>query len=121
MPATLRRGAALLVCIFVMAMTAAVVVAVVDSMTLEMTALRHTTNYERASYLAGAAVYHALAELEADTAWRAGVPNTEFPVGSGNSYLATVVDGAAGTVVVTGNGTAGGVTRKLELTVELGG
>jgi hypothetical protein len=113
------RGAALLVCIFVMAMCTAVVVAVLETEMLQMTAVRHTLSYESALYLAGAGAHHALAELEADPAWRTGIPPTEFPSGSGNTYSVTVVDGGSG-VIVTGVGIAGGVTRKVQLTVETG-
>jgi hypothetical protein len=114
------RGAALLVCIFVMAMCTAVVVAVLETEMLQMTAVRHTRSYEKALYLAGAGAHHALAELEADSTWRTGIPNTEFPAGSGDTYSATAADGGGGMVIVTGVGTAGGVTRKVQLTVETG-
>ena len=114
-----RRGAALLVCIFVMAMTAAVVIAVLDTQMIQMTALRHTIDYERALYLAGAGVHAALAELEADSTWRTGIASTEFPAGSGATYSATVADDGSGMVIITGMGVAGGVTRKLQVTVEI--
>ncbi len=114
-----RRGAALLVSIFVMCMTTLIAVAVLESERTQLTALRHTISYERALYLAGAGVHHALAELEVDTAWRTGVPSTEFPVGSGSTYSATVVDGVGGEVIITGIGVSGGVTRKVQVTVEV--
>jgi hypothetical protein len=85
-----------------------------------MTAVRHTLSYERALYLAGAGAHHALAELEADSTWRTGIPSIEFPAGSGSTYSATAVDAGAGVVIVTGIGTTGGVTRKVQLTVETG-
>jgi Tfp pilus assembly protein PilX len=113
-----HRGAALLVCIFVMVIVTAVVVAVLETQMIQMTALRHTIGHEQAQYLAGAGAHHALAELEAAPGWRTGIPATEFPAGSGATYSATAVDGGSGTVIVTGIGTADGVTRKVEVTVE---
>lgn len=116
-----RRGAALLVCLFIVTVTAALVIGAWDRQTYQMTALRNTVCYEQALYLAGAGVHHALAELEADPAWRTGVPLTQFPTGSGNTYSATVVDSTGNTVVVTGTGTVAGVTRTLSATVDVGG
>jgi hypothetical protein len=101
-------------------MTTLVVVSILDTQMLQMTVVRNTGDYERANYLAGAAVNHACAELEASTAWRTGIPSTQFPSGSGYTYSATVVDGAANQVIVTGVGTAGSFTRTLQVTVDLG-
>lgn len=112
---------ALLVCLFVVAVASALVVGILDTCAAQYGAARNSTNYEAAQYLAGAAVQHALAELEQDNAWTTGIPATEFPSGSGRTYSASVVAGAGNTVVVTGSGTAGPVTRKLEVTVSLGG
>ncbi len=114
-----RCGAALLICLFVMALTTALVVSILDGLTLQMTASRNTVYYEQALYLAGAAAHHALAELENNPNWRTGIPSTEFPSGSGNTYSATVGNGITGQVIVTTTGTAGSVTRKLQVTIEL--
>ena len=112
---------ALLVCLFVVAVTSALLVGVLDTCTTQYSAIRNTTDYDAAQYLAGAAVHHALAELELDASWVAGIPSTEFPPGSGRAYSATVAAGVGGTVVVTGVGTAGTTTRRLEATVSIGG
>ena len=114
-----RRGAALLVCLFVMMITTVFVVSLLDVETTEMAASRNTVSYEQALYLAGAAAHHALAELEANPNWRAGIAATEFPAGSGNSYSATIVGGVVGEVVITATGTAGTVTRRLKVRVQL--
>jgi len=114
-----RRGAALLVCIFVVALTATIVVSMLEIETTEMAASRNTVYYEQALYAAGAAAHHALAELAADPSWRAGIATTEFPAGSGNTYSATIVNGVSGQVVITAVGTASGVTRRLQVTVQL--
>ena len=114
-----RSGAALLVCIFVVTLTTMLVMSMLEIQTTETAALRNTADYERALYLAGAAAHHALAELEADSSWRDGISLTEYPAGSGFTYSATILDGAPGQVVISGFGTAGAVTRKVDVTVEL--
>ena len=116
-----HRGMALLVCLFVVAVTSSLLVGVLDTCTTQYSAVRNTTDYDAAQYLAGAAVNHALAELELNPTWTTGIPSTEFPVASGRTYSATVAAGAGTTVVVTGVGTAGSTTRRLEVTVSIGG
>jgi len=101
-----------------MTVTAAVVATVLDTEMLQMTALRRTIDYERATYLAGAGVNEALMNLESNPSWRTGISSTELPTGSGNTYSATAVDVAGGNVVVTGTGVAGSVTRRLQVTVQ---
>ncbi len=113
-----RRATALLVCIFVMSITTLLVVSMIDTQTLQMTALRHTQQYERSLYLAGAAVHHALAQLEDDPDLSVpfGVGPIEFPAGSESTYQAQVV--AVGSdLVVTGTGTSGSITRYVQVTV----
>jgi type II secretory pathway component PulK len=112
---------ALLVCLFVVGIITSLLVGVLDTCTAQYGAVRNTTDYDAAQYLAGAAVNHALAQLEADASWTAGISSTEFPVGSGRTYSATVAAGSGSTVIVTGVGTAGGITRRLDVTVSFGG
>jgi hypothetical protein len=89
------------------------------SVTSQMAAQRNTVNYEKALYLAGAGVHHAIAELEADASWTDGVPNT--PSSGSVYYSATVAPQGDGSVVITGVGVAGDVLRKLEVTVDFNG
>ncbi len=116
-----QQGMALLVCLFVVAVASALVVGILDTCAMQYGAARNSTDYEAAQYLAGAAVQHALAELEQDASWTTGLPATQFPMGSARTYSASVVPGAGSTVIVTGLGTAGTVTRRIEVTVSLGG
>ena len=116
-----RRGAALMTAIFIMAVTTVIVVGILDTEVLEYSALRNTMNFDRARYLAAAGIYHSLAELERDITWRDGFTNVEFPSGSGNRYSTTVADGPSGTIIVTSTGTAGDFTRRLQVTVKMGG
>lgn len=113
-----RRATALLVCIFVMSITTLIVVSMIDTQTLQMKALRHTQEYERALYLAGAAVHHAMAQLEDDPmlAPPFDIGPIEFPAGSGNTYEAQVV-AAGADLVITGTGVSGNITRYVQVTV----
>jgi membrane-associated protease RseP (regulator of RpoE activity) len=88
---------------------------------VSLKAVRNTTDYEVALYLAGAAVHHALAEVEQNPTWTTGIPATEFPAGSGRTYSATIAAGLDNTIIVTGVGTAGATTRRLEVTVSTQG
>jgi hypothetical protein len=106
------------VCIFVMAISTALVVAMLETEMLQMTALRHTREYERALFLAGAGAHHALAELEIDNNWRTGIPSTQFPAGGSDAYSATVIDDVSGDIIVTATGTAGGVARTVQVTIQ---
>jgi len=114
-----RRGAALLICLLIVSATGLMVISMVEAEAYQFSALRNTIAYERANYLAAAAVNHSLAELEQDVSWRTGISSTEFPSGTGDTYSATAVDGAGKQVVVTGTGTADGVTRTLQITVQV--
>ncbi len=116
-----RRAAAWMTTLFVMATTVMLVVAALDTETLQFATLRNTLDYDRARYLAEAGIQHALAELEQDINWRTGVTDVEFPVGSGNTYTATAADGPEGTVIVTATGRAGSFQRRLEVQVKQGG
>ena len=120
-----RRGAALMLAIFVMTVTSVLVISIVDTQMLQFSALRNTMDYDRARYLAEAGVAHALGVLEQDwdstTLRTTGIPTTEFPASSGNTYSATVTDGANGTVIVSSSGIAGPYTRSLQITVKMGG
>lgn len=113
-----RRATALLVCIFVMAITTVIVVSMIDAQTLQMTALRNTREYEQALYLAGAAAHHAIAQVENDPTLTPpfSIGPVEFPLGSGDSYQADIVV-ASSDLVITGSGTSGNVTRYLQVTI----
>ena len=114
-----RRGMALMLALLVMVVTSTILVATLDTTTLQFTAHRNTLAWDRARYLAESGGQHALAELEADSQWRTAIPATEFPAGSGNTYTVSVVDGADGEILVTSTGVSGGVSRKVEITIEV--
>lgn len=112
-----RRGAALVICMFFIFIVTTLVVAILDTETVELSAVRNSIDYERALYLANAGVHAAAAELEAVATWRGTVASGSFP--SDDSYTATAVDGANHTVTVTAQGSSGGVIRTVAAVIEL--
>jgi Tfp pilus assembly protein PilX len=112
-----RRGAALMICMFVVFIITILTVNVLDTETLELSALRNSINYDKALHLANAGVHHAAAELETSSTWRGTVSEGAYP--ANNTYTATAVDGANNTVVITARGAAGDVIRTVTATIEL--
>jgi len=113
-----RRGVALLLCLFVLAIVTVWITNMLDSATVYQSALRNAIEYEQAVYLANAGVHHTVAELEKDKAWRGVATAGGYP--ANGSYTATVVDGAvSGTVEITAAGVAGETTRRLRATVQV--
>ena len=116
-----RRGAALLAAMFVMSAVSMIVIGILQTETVQFAALRNTIDYDRARYLAEAGMNHCLSKLETDITWRGTIRRTQFPSGSGEFYQASAVDGANGTVVITGIGEVGDFTRTVQVTVKQGG
>jgi Tfp pilus assembly protein PilX len=112
-----RRGAALVFCMFILTMITLMVVNVLDTTTLELSALRNSMDYERALYLANAGVHQVAATIEATPTWRGTVTDGVYP--ADNTYTATAVDGPNSTVIVTSSGVAGDVIRHLQAIIEL--
>jgi catechol-2,3-dioxygenase len=105
-----------LLCLFVLSIVTVWTVNIYESATIYQSALRNTTEYEQALYLANGGVHHAVAELENSLAWRGTVSAGSYP--ASGSYSATAADGATpGTVDITSTGIAGGATRRLQATV----
>lgn len=106
-----------MICMFFIFLVTTLVVNVLDTMTVETSALRNSMDYERALYLANAGVHAAAAELEADVAWRGTLVDGAYP--ADDAYSATAVDGDAGQVVVTSRGVSGSITRTVVATLQL--
>ncbi len=120
-----RRGVALMMALFVMVVCSMIVITILDTQTLQFSALRNTMEYDRARYLAESGVQHALAFLEEDYDLigidKYDIPWTNAP-DSDNQYMADLSEGAAlGTVVIAAQGRSGSFTRRLEITVKMGG
>lgn len=121
-----RSATALMMALFIMSVSSATVIYILDTETVQYAAHRNMMAYDRARYLAEAGLQHALAELDADFTWRVGIPTTEFPSGSGNTYSASVTEGTGGTLIVSAEGStpvsaSRSMQRRLEITVKQGG
>lgn len=116
-----RQGFALLLVLIVIVLTSMLLVGIGNGLTTQFAAYRNTADYDHAQYLAGAGVHHAAAMLEEDATWRGTLSNIELPPGSGNRYTVTAVDGDPGKVLVTSQGDAGSVTRRLECVISTSG
>ena len=112
---------ALLLAIFVMTVAGTLAIAMADTQMMRYAALRNTRDWDHARYLAEAGLNHAFAELEKNIDWRDGIADTEFPVGSGYHYSASLVDSAKGTVTINALGKVGSFQRSLTATVKHGG
>jgi Tfp pilus assembly protein PilX len=125
-PPRRRRGTAFMLALFVTAVSSMVVVAMLDTQTLQYAALRNTIDFDRARYLAEAGICHALSILEQDFSVGEetgfSIAATEFPAGSGHQYTASVGPVLSdGTRTISATGTAGGFTRSLQTQVKMGG
>ncbi len=107
----------MLVCLFIIFVVTVLTVNVLDTETLELSAMRNAVDYERALALANAGVHHAAAELETSPSWRGTVADGAYP--ADDTYSATAVTSANNTVTVTSHGVAGAVVRTIAATIEL--
>lgn len=112
-----RDGAALLFVIFMISIVTLMVVNVLDTTTLELSALRNSLDYEKALYLCNAGVHEVAAQLEFDKTWRGTITDGDYP--TDNTFEVTAVDGPNSTVTVTSVGVAGDVTRTVQAIIEL--
>lgn len=112
-----RKAAALLFTMFILTIVVLMVVNVLDTTTLELSALRNGMDYDRSLYLANAGIYEVAAQLEMDINWRGTITNGSYP--DDDSYEAIAVDGVNATVEVTSTGVAGDISRTIEATIEL--
>ena len=90
-----------------------------DITTTEMAIMRNSLDLNKALYVAGAGIEHALAELRAETSWRAGfpAPGVTFPPGATSHYVVTVTEGGDGEIIVTSTGTVGGLSKTVRATI----
>ncbi|TWT35497.1 hypothetical protein KOR34_03890 [Posidoniimonas corsicana] len=111
-----RKGAALLVVIFVVFMVSSLVLNMLTTETQQSAVARNVRDYERALYLANAGVHHACALLAEDDAYRGTITDGAYP--ADDTYSATVADGVDGQVDVVSVGVAGEAARTVEATIE---
>lgn len=114
-----RRGAALLIALFIMALTAPLVAMMLDSHTTQIRCVHNHIEGNAALYVAEAGVQDAIAELLADPSWRTGFANKPFPTDLGHTYTVAVTDDGGEVVVTSTATTTGGYTKTV--TVRLSG
>jgi hypothetical protein len=106
-----------MICMFIIFMVTLLVVNILDSLTVELSALRNSIDYERALYLANAGVHAVAAELELDPTWRSTLIDGAYP--GNDTYSATAVSGPSGTAIVTSRGVSGSITRTITASFQL--
>lgn len=111
-----RRGAALLLCMFFICVVTLMALNIYTSITLEMSALRNTIDYDRALFLANAGVHQVAAQIEAAPTWTGTITDGSYP--ADDTYTASAVSGSNNTVVVTARGVSGGISRTVTATLE---
>ena len=114
-----RRGAALLMCLFVLMVVSSLLVNLLDTEMLQLAETRNTIEYEQALYWSNAGVHHACAELLQDSAWRGTLnQGTLPPAANPAGYSVTVSDDPGGVLVVS-TGYSGLGARTVEAVVSL--
>lgn len=115
-----RRGAALLMCLFMVFMISSLVLNIVGTETLQFAATRNTIEYDQALYWANAGVHHAATELMLDPAWLSVLNEGTLPPATpAAGYSVTSALDGAGDVVITSTGYSGAGRRTVQATIEL--
>lgn len=84
-----RRGAILLMTVFIIALGAALIIGFLQVSTTDLQIVRNTQYSTRALYIADAGIEDALYELDQSSLWNAGFSNKSF---AGDSYTVTIVN-----------------------------
>ena len=98
----IRRGTALILAIFIIALLAAVVMGMLQINTEEIQVMRNQICAAEALATAEAGLNDAFAEIRADISWNAGFTDKAF---NGGSYTVTV-GGAPPNLMITSSGTS---------------
>jgi len=102
---------------FIIAFMTLMVINVLDTTTLELSALRNSMDYQRALFLANAGVHEVAAQLEATSTWTGSITDGAYP--ADDTYEAIAISGGNYTVSVTSVGVAGEITRTVQAIIEL--
>ncbi len=95
-----RRASALLIVLFLVAVTAPLVCMLLETHTSAIRCTHNSIEGTTALYIAEAGVQDAVAELLADPSWRTGFTDKEFPQGLGHTYTVTLEDDGQGALTV---------------------
>ena len=99
------RGSALLLAIFIMAISAPLVCLMLECHTVDIRCVHNHIENMRALYLAQAGIEHAFSELMADPNWSAGFDQVACPPDTQHTYSVTLVDDGSGKRTLTSVGT----------------
>jgi len=109
-----RRASALLLILFLMALTTPLLCLLFDTHTTHVRCVHNDIELRTALYVAEAGVEDAMSELLLDPAWRKGFTDKEFPVGLGHTYTVTLADAEENQILVTSTAqTASGHTKTI--------
>ena len=109
-----RRGAILLVILFLMALTAPLLCTAFEGQAMGLRCVHNDISARNALYIAEAGVNDAIAQILLDPSWRTGFSNKEFPAGSGHTYTVTVQDTTDNKIRITSTSqTADGFSRTI--------
>ncbi len=113
-----RRGAVLLLVLFLMALTAPLMVMLLDTHATHIRCVHNDIGLRTALYVAEAGVQHAMAELLADPTWRGGFTNQEISPGAGHTYTVTLADTPEADIeIVSTSQTADGYSKTITVRV----
>lgn len=112
-----RRGSTLLLVLFLMAITAPLLCMMLDTHTTHVRCVHNDIEIRTALYVAQAGVEDAMSELLADSKWKAGFTNKEFPVGLGHTYTVTLANDGKDIRLTSTGRTAAGFTKSVTATL----
>ena len=115
----MRRGSALLLVLFLMAVTAPLLVMLLDAQATHTRCVHNDISLRTALYVAEAGVQRAMAELLATPGWRDGFTDQESSPGSGHTYTVTLSDTPEADIeIVSTSRTSDGYTKTATVVVE---
>jgi len=107
-----KKGIALILALFSMLFISLLVVAFLDTATIEQQILTNYVRTTQATFIADAGVEQAIYELRQDSGYSGTGGDVEFPSGTGNTYNVVVSGGDT----ITSTGTVMGFERSIEAT-----
>ena len=119
-PRPAKRGAVLLLLLFLMAVSVPLVCVLLEAQTTQVRVTHNVVGDVTALYVAEAGVHDAISQLLLSGTWRTGFTSKEFPTGLGHTYTVTLVDDPPGKITIASTSkTADGYSKTV--TAVLGG
>lgn len=113
-----RRGIALLLCIFVAAVTSILLLGILESQRIEMQTVTNVVESERANFMAEAAIHEIKSRLLTSSAWRGKTGWRRIPGDAMSTFHGSVRDVSGGKVEITGIGRVGEITKQKRVVVD---